>query len=350
MAIAVREQAGQRSLVLHALPGGDEPDAAQAAKLGFAAVDGLLVRQDTRLSLNQVREVFPSVAVREFSDSEIRFVPPAAWATTEEQAQLPLIAGVSDQTAASDTRGAEPSEFAVPVAAYELTRQSFALRTRAYCAADGWHVELGGQPLPVPEQTRMLSPKTKLDVIWDRVHRHVVQLQDQADPTKSRVEVLAEYPNLLRSGAWYNNRGPETNVARLLGRLGVLDRMMNWVRLGDGRSDHCRLINPPYQDLAVEVHDGWDNYDQMVYLTHYRDDGQADGEMVFGVRFGRLWLTETAVQTMRGEMRSHDRSFAQMFSKNLLQQGFDTAKIEWSREDASEREFAEPAPALRPVV
>ena len=49
-----------------------------------------------------------------------------------------------------------------------------------------------------------------------------------------------------------------------------------------------------------------------------------DSEMVFRVRGeGQIAFKETAVQSLRGgESRIPDRAFAQIFSKNIVQQGF----------------------------
>jgi len=64
-----------------------------------------------------------------------------------------------------------------------------------------------------------------------------------------------------------------------------------------------------------------------LYLTHYltqNDDMFIDSEMVFRVRAeGHIEFKETAVQSLQGgESRLPDRTFAQIFSKNIVQQGF----------------------------
>jgi hypothetical protein len=64
-----------------------------------------------------------------------------------------------------------------------------------------------------------------------------------------------------------------------------------------------------------------------LYLTHYltqNGDMFIDAEMVFTVLpEGQLQFKETAVQDPRGgESRIPDRQFAQIFSKNILKQGF----------------------------
>ncbi|RCI67379.1 hypothetical protein DT376_43325, partial [Pseudomonas aeruginosa] len=64
----------------------------------------------------------------------------------------------------------------------------------------------------------------------------------------------------------------------------------------------------------------------------------SDREMIFEIRpAGHLVLCETAVQNpiRGGELRGLDRSFANIFAQNLLQQGFSSSRLEWS-DDADE--------------
>lgn len=85
---------------------------------------------------------------------------------------------------------------------------------------------------------------------------------------------------------------------------------------------HLKIENEPFIPLVVE------RQGKTLYLTHYlsqNGDTFIDAEMVFRIHAdGQLKFQETAVQdsVRGGELRSPDRSFAQIFSRNILQQGF----------------------------
>jgi len=85
---------------------------------------------------------------------------------------------------------------------------------------------------------------------------------------------------------------------------------------------HLRIEHDPYIPLVVERHGN------QLYLTHYLEqngDTFIDTEMVFRIQENHtLKLEETAVQNplRGGEHRSCDRSFAKLFSQNILDQGF----------------------------
>ena len=78
-----------------------------------------------------------------------------------------------------------------------------------------------------------------------------------------------------------------------------------------------------------------ERHGEELYLTHYlsqNGDTFIDTEMVFLFQGERLEFKETAVQNplQGGELRAPDRSFAQVFSKNILAQGFaEAAKAQW---------------------
>ena len=99
---------------------------------------------------------------------------------------------------------------------------------------------------------------------------------------------------------------------------------------------HLRIENEPFIPLVVE------RQGDELYLTHYltqNGDMFIDSEMVFRVRAeGRIEFKETAVQSLRGgESRLPDRAFAQIFSKNIVQQGFaEAAQIQAQAEPEGE--------------
>ncbi|MBD2095694.1 hypothetical protein H6F90_11065 [Trichocoleus sp. FACHB-591] len=112
----------------------------------------------------------------------------------------------------------------------------------------------------------------------------------------------------------------ERNTAQFLEQAGLASAVM-------ADSDfYLQVENPPYIPLVIERHDA------ALHLIHWLEDSQGDlfidTEMIFHLsETGHLMLQETAVQNplMGGELRRQDRGFAQLFSRNLLQQGFPEA-------------------------
>lgn len=107
---------------------------------------------------------------------------------------------------------------------------------------------------------------------------------------------------------------PEKNIAKLLERGGLLQTVM------ESDDFHLMIENEPYIPLVIERHGN------EMYLTHYlseNGDVFIDSEMVFTIAHnGSLRLKETATSAFGQEWRNCDRSYATMFSKNLLDQGF----------------------------
>lgn len=136
-------------------------------------------------------------------------------------------------------------------------------------------------------------------------------------------EVLVDYPEVIYG---VGDRAAR-NVAKLVSQLGIAEKLMQ------GEAGHVRLSNPPYTELVIERLP--DPSGTHLYLTHYLEangDHFLDAEMVFSIQSnGHLVLTETAVQNpfRGGESRARDVSFANMFSKNLLDQGFGQARTYW---------------------
>lgn len=136
-------------------------------------------------------------------------------------------------------------------------------------------------------------------------------------------EVLLDYPALV----YQHGQRAEKNVSKLLAQLGVAGKLLA------GEDGYLKIENPPYTDLVIErlPDPGGDR----LYLTHYlrvNGDSVLDAEMVFEIRkSGTLRVAETATQNpfRGGELRGRDVSFANMFSKNLLDQGFGAGKVLW---------------------
>jgi hypothetical protein len=107
----------------------------------------------------------------------------------------------------------------------------------------------------------------------------------------------------------------EKRILRFLKTAGIDQAVM------ETEEFHQRIENEPFIPLVVE------RQGDELYLTHYltqNGDMFIDAEMVFTVLpEGQLQFKETAVQDPRGgESRIPDQQFAQIFSKNILKQGF----------------------------
>lgn len=90
---------------------------------------------------------------------------------------------------------------------------------------------------------------------------------------------------------------------------------------------YVRLENDPYMDLHVTK----DHASNLIRLTHYykqNGDLMHDGEMNFFILpDGSLHLNQVAAGLYGMPHYGYDRSFAEMFSKNLIDQGFEKATL-----------------------
>lgn len=201
--------------------------------------------------------------------------------------------------------------------------------------AGTWRAALDGQELDIGAAASMCRNKSRPD------DKMVLAAQDELirqslaiDPTAGTLPALCEHIKRAYPGPMSKGRQAEMNVMRLLAQLGVADRLMA------GEDTHVKVQNEPYIDLVIERHAYSPNrkmVDGELMLTHYRHgngDKWIDAEMVFGIAHGRLWLRETATQNpfTGGESRGCDRSFANMFSRNLLNQGFGKGFLVWDQE------------------
>ncbi|NET33265.1 MAG: DEAD/DEAH box helicase family protein [Cyanothece sp. SIO1E1] len=130
----------------------------------------------------------------------------------------------------------------------------------------------------------------------------------------------------------------EKNVARFLASAGLAEILMAQDEF------HLKIEHEPYIPLVIERHG------HTLYLTHYLEqngDLFIDSEMVFTLDpdNGRLCLEATAVNSIGGEYRGFDRGFAQIFSRNILQQGFAQAAMASAKTSKVESERVE-APNL----
>jgi hypothetical protein len=117
--------------------------------------------------------------------------------------------------------------------------------------------------------------------------------------------------------------GAEKNIAKLLHQAELASKVLK------GEDFYLKVENQPFTPLTIERHG------KELYLTHYLADDYGDlfldAEMVFNVSAQRqLTLTQTASQNplTGGEYRTNgDRSFGQIFSRNLIEQGFGAAAL-----------------------
>jgi len=150
-------------------------------------------------------------------------------------------------------------------------------------------------------------------------------------PTLPEEEPLASAPVVVNSASLdlqilepkIQQGAAEKNVAKLLYQAGLSVEVLT------GDDFHLKVSNQPFTPLTIERHG------KELYLTHYLTDNYGDlfmdAEMVFNVSAqGQLTLTQTASQNplTGGEYRTNgDRSFGQIFSRNLLEQGFGKAAL-----------------------
>lgn len=232
-----------------------------------------------------------------------------------------------------------PVDEAVIAAAAALSPAAFLQAAKAHHDGQRWQVLIDDRPVFMPPDVGAQSARKRPETILAEVHeaqvRHIVERNPYACTS---LPALAAYPALAYPGPLARGRRAELNVMRLLGTLGIAERLLA------GDDGYCKLHNDPYMDLVIERHDEGER--DALYLTHYFDQGGdrvLDAEMVFAIDHGRLWFKETAtISVGHGQLRGPDRTFANIFSQNLLRQGFDRATVEWPH-DPDPR----PAPSLR---
>ncbi|MGG6242814.1 strawberry notch C-terminal domain-containing protein [Nodosilinea sp. AN01ver1] len=169
--------------------------------------------------------------------------------------------------------------------------------------------QLLGVSLPTLEKVEI--QEVKPPIVAQAVASAVSQPRPEPAVEKPAVEapVSPPAPNLPPMGQL------EKRILRFLRNAGIEQEIMT------SQEFHLRIENEPFIPLVVE------RQGDELYLTHYllqNGDMFIDSEMVFRVRGeGHIEFKETAVQSLQGgESRLPDRTFAQIFSKNIVQQGF----------------------------
>lgn len=332
IALLVRKnEAGQNELVLKRLrPDANVPQA--AVDYGFEPEGEIFVRRNSRFNLSEMLQIYPRAIVAELALEDIIYRAPD---------NAPVLPRPVPRSPAEAPREI-PLEDDPPMASSAWTRVPLPrFIQEAVASQDDGQLWVEHSSLRVPAGRRRNEDAAKADA-----HRAAVENAFKAGE-RLPFEVLVDYPDLAYFGARKSHAS--TRVGKLLAQLGIAEKLMQ------GESGYARLVNGPYMDLVVErlpYPDG-----DRLMLTHYRDqDGDRilDAEMVFAIRDGRLYLKETAVEnTLRGgELRGYDHYFANVFSRNLLEQGFGQAQVIWPHDEApalERTEAAEPEPAGSPA-
>ncbi|ASC70385.1 DNA mismatch repair protein MutS [Halomicronema hongdechloris C2206] len=190
-----------------------------------------------------------------------------------------------------------------------------------------------GVTLPSLEKVEAAAPKASVTPAL-----HVIQPPVSSPTTETPgPKPTVEAPTVSAStGSNHPQMGQlEKRILRFLREAGIDQAVMNTDEF------HLRIENEPFIPLVVE------RQGDELYLTHYltqNGDMYIDAEMVFTVLpEGQLQFKETAVQTpYGGESRIPDRQFAQIFSKNILKQGFAEAAKAQQQESQEEKVAAKP--------
>jgi len=170
-----------------------------------------------------------------------------------------------------------------------------------------------GITLPTLEKVEAEAPKLQAipepQVIQPPATSQQVETPEPGSPLNAPTTMSPPIPSRSQMGQL------EKRILRFLKTAGIDQAVM------ETEEFHQRIENEPFIPLVVE------RQGDELYLTHYltqNGDMFIDAEMVFTVLpEGQLQFKETAVQDPRGgESRIPDRQFAQIFSKNILKQGF----------------------------
>jgi hypothetical protein len=112
------------------------------------------------------------------------------------------------------------------------------------------------------------------------------------------------------------------NVAKLLHQMGLDQAVM------EGDNFQRRIPNPPYMDLVIERLPDPVSGQILSFAHYYEQNGDLvnDGEMIYQIgKDGQLTLSET-ISSGGYQSDTADHTFARIFSKNLLDQGFGKVK------------------------
>jgi hypothetical protein len=214
-------------------------------------------------------------------------------------------------------------------------------------SVDEQTIDLDLKNEPSEELTDHLPAEQSEAQVVESSTSDIVQSPDDAVPTipagATEVALTPDIkPTVQKPEAHRVRFKAERNIAQFLHEAGLAQQVMG------NESFHLRIENEPYLPLVIEAHTVGD--DRQLYLTHYREQNSDlihDGEMVFGIKeSGHLRFREAAVQNALtgGEMRDYDREFADIFSKNILEQGFALEAVKQQAAETQIEQDLEPAP------
>jgi len=202
-----------------------------------------------------------------------------------------------------------------------------------------------GVTLPTLEKVEVEAPtiqaRPELQTLQPPVSSPQVETPEPGSPSSVPTPTTPPVPSRPQMGQL------EKRILRFLKTAGIEQVVM------ETEEFHQRIENEPFIPLVVE------RQGDELYLTHYltqNGDMFIDAEMVFTVLpEGQLQFKETAVQDPRGgESRIPDRQFAQIFSKNILKQGFaEAAKAQREQVQETtepEAEIESPAYNYKPEI
>lgn len=180
------------------------------------------------------------------------------------------------------------------------------------------------------DEQNIAIAETQLNEFIRDYHRGAVLLA-YAEGKPVPENVLEEYPQIAEARARKAAATilkPSEQTGRIESRIAKILHAHN---LGDEiaaaqEGFYVRLKNEPFMDLHITKDYG----SNLIRLTHYYEqngDLMHDGEMNFHLTDGKLTLNQVAVGWYGTPRYAYDRSFANMFSKNLLDQGFETAQL-----------------------
>lgn len=218
-------------------------------------------------------------------------------------------------------------------------------------ALPGLQMRNVSEVVQVLKDTRELGDEQNIEIAEEQLneyirdfHRGAISLAF-AKGLPVPAHVLDEYPNLiaLRAEKETSNRQVLLPPADQIGRIETrIAKILHAHQIGDEIANaeegfDVRLKNEPWMDLYISKDYGTN----LIRLTHYyiqNGDMMHDGEMNFHIKDGRLALNQVAVALYGTPRYAYDRSFANMFSKNLIDQGFEKATLVRTQDELDEIE------------
>lgn len=276
-------------------------------------------QQQARDYLNIKLPTLETIESGEYVDQP-DYVAPIAEVTGADRARLERLLGTSPETSTA-------AELPVPPASAEALEPFTSAAPTPATPSESLESSIPAEDVPAAEDVSAQSNS-------DRLHS-APSLSLESSLNESTEEGVIGSAVVLPGR---QQKGPiEKRIATFLDKAGIRED------LTAGEDFHLKIENEPYMPLVVERHN------DELYLTHYFEqngDLCLASEIVFKIDDGHLRLSQTATQNplTGGESRRYDkhadRLFAQVFSRNIRNQGFGEA----AREQLQQSQRAE-APA-----